>query len=96
MVVGVLQVELAFEGAQSLKDKRRVISSLKDRLFHRHRVSVAEVGALDNHQLAILGVTMASNSVPHCQSVLDHVLGRIREHRGCVINDHRTEILGGQ
>jgi hypothetical protein len=47
MTVGVLQLELSIGDAMSLKDKRRVIKSLKDRIAHGHNVSIAEVGALD-------------------------------------------------
>ena len=55
MVVGVLQVKLTIDWASSLKDKRRVVSSLKDRLHREHQVSVAEVGSLDSHRVAVLG-----------------------------------------
>ena len=95
MIIGVLQVELLIDGSQSLKDKRRVVSSLEDRLHRRYRVSVAEVGSADNHRTAVLGITLASSSVPTCQSVLSRVLDLIRVQRGCVLNDHTTEILTG-
>lgn len=96
MVVGILQVELAIEGAQSLKDKRRVVSSLKDRLHREHQVSVAEVDRHEEHARAVLGVTMASNSVPHCQSTLDKLVDSLRHGRGFVLSDHKLEILTGQ
>ena len=61
MVVGVLQLELSIGDAMSLKDKRRVVKSLKDRIAHGHNVSIAEVGALDEHRRSILGMAMVSN-----------------------------------
>ena len=96
MVIGILQVELTVQWSQSLKDKRRVVSSLKDRLHREHQVAVAEVGALDNRRTAILGLTVASNSVPHCQRMLDGILNKIRATRDCVLSDHRLEILTGK
>ena len=96
MVIGVLQIELAIDAAESLKDKRRVVSSLKARLHREHQVSVAEVDSLDDMHTAVLGITMASNSVPHAQSVLDRILDKLRVERGCVLSDHRTQILTGQ
>lgn len=96
MVVGILQVELAIDGAMSLKDKRRVIGSLKDRLHREHLVSVAEVDAMDKWRTAVLGLAVVSNSVSHCQRVLDHVLGKLRAARDCVLADHRMEILTGR
>ena len=95
MIIGVLQVELLIDGSQSLKDKRRVVLSLKDRLHRRYCVSVAEVGSVESHRTAVLGITLASSSEPTCRSVLDKILDRIRIQRGCVLNDHTTEILTG-
>lgn len=95
MILGVLQFEVMIDGAQSLKDKRRVVSSLKDRLHREHQVSVAEVGMQDDPGRAVLGVALASSSVPVCQSVLDRVLAKIRDSRDCVLTDHQQEILTG-
>ena len=55
MIVGIMQVELRIEWAKSLKDKRRVVSSLKDRLHRNHQVSVAEIAPLDQCAQAVLG-----------------------------------------
>jgi len=95
MVVGILQVELTIEWSQSLKDKRRVVQSLKDRLHREHQVSVAEVGGLENRKAAVLGIVMAGSSVGQCQRTLDHVLNKLREARDCVLSDHSTQILSG-
>lgn len=96
MVVGILQLEIAIHHAQSLKDKRRVVKSLKDRIHREHQVSVAEVDHLDDHQRAMLGVTMASNSVPHCQSTLDRLVDSLKVGRDFVLADHNIQILTGQ
>ena len=61
MTIGVLQLELSIGDAMSLKDKRRVIKSLKDRIAHGHNVSIAEVGALDAHRRSVLGIAMVAN-----------------------------------
>lgn len=47
--------------AHSLKEKRKQIKSLKERLKNRFNASVAEVGALDDWQRAVLGISMISN-----------------------------------
>ena len=54
IVVGVLRVVLHVPGSRSLKDRRRVVLSLKDRLVTRHKASVAEVGHLEAHDRAVL------------------------------------------
>ncbi len=97
MVIGVLQIELSIEGAASLKDKRRVVSSLKDRLHREHQVSVAEVGQQENHAAAVLGIVLASSDATHCRTTLDGVLNKIIRHqRGYVLEDHATEIISGR
>jgi uncharacterized protein YlxP (DUF503 family) len=96
MVVGILQVELTIDDPQSLKDKRRVVSSVKDRLHREHQVSVAEIDQLDDPHTAVLGITLASNSVPHAQSVLDRILEKLKLQRDCVLSDHNKQLLTGQ
>lgn len=95
MVIGILQVELTIDQARSLKDKRRVVSGVKDRLHREHQVSVAEVDAMDNPHHAILGITMASNSVQYCQSTLDRILDKLRAKRDCYVSSHDIQILTG-
>ena len=96
MVVGILQVELVIDGSTSLKDKRRVVTSIKDRLHREHQVSVAETGSLDDHRKAMIGIAMASNEVPYCQSVMDRIVDKLRTQRGCFLNDYTTEIIAPQ
>ena len=56
MVVGVAVLELHLPESRSLKDKRRVVSSLRDRLHERFRVSVAETAFHDLHQRCEIGI----------------------------------------
>ena len=95
MVVGVLQVELTIDWAGSLKDKRGVVSSLKDRLHREHQVSVAEVDRMDNKQIAVLGIAMAAPDGARAQSVLNQIVKKLTAARDCVLTDHRIEILTG-
>jgi len=74
MTVGILQLELSIHDAMSLKDKRRVVKSLKDRLANGRNVSVAEVGALDEHRRSILGVAMVSNDSRYVRGALDKLV----------------------
>jgi len=96
MVVGILQVELVIGEASSLKDKRSVVRSVKDRLHREHMVSVAEVESQDDAQVAVLGIALAASSVPQAQSVLDRIVDKLQNHRECVLGEHRQEILTGQ
>lgn len=62
--VGTLYLEIRIEHSRSLKDKRTVLRSLKDRLKHRHNVSVAEVGFHDSlrDSVVVLAAVAASRS----------------------------------
>ena len=62
MHVLLIKLSLQIPHAHSLKDKRRQIKSLKDRLINRFNASIAEIDALDNWQQAVLGVCMISNN----------------------------------
>ncbi len=70
MVVGIVTWELHLNGCQSLKDKRRILKSLKDRLHQRCNVSVAETGHHDLWQRAELSCCVAAAERRHAESVL--------------------------
>jgi uncharacterized protein len=93
MTVGVLQVELAVPDAMSLKDKRRVILSLKDRIAHGHNVSVAEVGALDEHRRAIIGLAMVSNDSRYVEGALSKLVDFVRMTPQVSLIDYQIELL---
>lgn len=95
MVVGILQVELAIDGVVSIKDKRRVVASLKDRLHREHPVSVAEVDMQDSHGTAVLGIALAASDVKVVQSLLQRILQKLEAQRDCVLTDHRMDIMTG-
>jgi uncharacterized protein len=93
MFVGVLRLTFTVVGAQSLKDKRRVVLSFKDRVTARFRVSVAEVGALDDPRYAHLGVAVVANEASHCDSVLADVAHVAATLPNAVLADRATEIV---
>ena len=62
--IGVLTLELRMEDSHSLKEKRHVVQSLKDRLRHKFNVSVAEIANQDLWQRAtVAAVTVSSDRV---------------------------------
>ncbi len=93
MTIGVLQIELEVPEAQSLKDKRRVIKSLKDRIANGHNVSIAEVGALDEHQRSIFGLAMVSNDKAYVEGALSKLVDLIRLEPRVNLLDYRIELL---
>jgi uncharacterized protein YlxP (DUF503 family) len=80
-------------GAVSLKDKRRVIKSIKDRLANGHNVSVAEVDALDSHQRSVLGIAMVANESRFVESCLHKIVDQLRMSRDASLIDYRIELV---
>src|SRR5437016_14461587 len=74
MVIGVLQVELSLPGSHSLKDKRRLVKSLLDRLHNQFNVAAAEIDAQDNHRHAHLAATSVSSESRHANQILTHIM----------------------
>ncbi len=93
MVIGVLRMELTIPGAMSLKDKRRVIKGLKDRLAGRHNVSVAEVDDLDEHRTSVLAVAMVSNDRRFTDSCLSKIVDEVRVVRSICLVDYGIELF---
>jgi len=93
MVVGILQLRLMIRDAQSLKDKRRIVKSLRDRIRNQFNVSASEVDSLDQHQQAVLGITLATNDRIFADQVLAKVVDLVRATPGAVLVDYETEIL---
>lgn len=93
MVVGLCTIELYLPGVGSLKDKRQVLLSLKDRLQGKFNVSVAEVDANDLWQRAVLGVACVSNDGRHVNKVLDSVLNAVRATPAVELLRHQLELL---
>jgi len=93
MTVGVLQLELYIGDAMSLKDKRRVIKSLKDRIAHGHNVSVAEVGALDHHRRSILAVAMVSNDSGYVEGALSKLVDFVRTVSKAELVEYQIDLL---
>ncbi|UCF20561.1 MAG: DUF503 domain-containing protein [Gemmatimonadota bacterium] len=70
MIVGAIAWELHLDGCASLKEKRAVLRSLKDRLRNRHNVAVAETKYQDRWQRAELCAATVSSDQQRAQQVL--------------------------
>ena len=70
MPVGLLTLEIHIPDARSLKDKRQVLRSLKDRLRARFNVAAAEIDHQDSWQRAVIGVVTLAGDRPRVEQVL--------------------------
>jgi hypothetical protein len=93
IIVGLCTVELFIPESQSLKDKRQVLLSLKDRLREKFNLSVAEVDGQDLWQKAVLGLACVANEGRYVNQVLDQALNVIRSVPAVEIIQSRIELL---
>ena len=93
MFVGVGRLVIQIPGAQTIKDRRRVVKSFKDRLRAKLPVSVAEVGDLEALQVATLGLAIVANETGRCHEILAAALSMARVLPDAVLCDVRTEVL---
>jgi len=92
MHIGICTIHLRLLENHSLKGKRRIIKSIKDRVKNRFNVSIAEVDALDKWQWTTLGVAFVSNDSRFANSVLSDVVDFIDKMREAEIVDYEIEI----
>src|SRR6476646_6126375 len=85
MPVGLLTLELHIPDAQSLKDKRQVLRSLKDKLRRQFNVAVAELDHQDVWQRSVVGVVTLSNEEKHVNEVLQKVLDEADRILGSIL-----------
>lgn len=93
MYVGVMRLVFQIPGAASLKDRRRVVKSFKDRTRARFPVSIAEVGDLERYQVATLGVSIVSNDAARCSEVMSAVSRAAGQVNDAVLADLATEVV---
>ncbi len=96
MPIAFLTLELRIEGAHSLKDKRQVLRSMKDKLRNKFNVAVAELDASDLWQRATIGVVSVSGSQDYLSGLIQNVeraAGRIASSTGAEITDSFVEFL---
>jgi uncharacterized protein len=91
--VGLLTLELHIAEAQSLKDKRQVLRSLKDRLRSQFNVAVAELDFEDMWQRSVVGVVTLSNEEYHVEESLQKVLAEADRILGPLLVSHAVDFL---
>ena len=94
MVLGLLRVEYRLHGNTSLKDKRRVANSLKQKVRNKFNVSIAETGSEEDMGRLALSIVSVSNDARHLESRLTKCLSMMEAvcHEEMVYSD--IEYLG--
>jgi uncharacterized protein len=93
MPIGVLTLEIHIPDARSLKDKRQVLRSLKERLRARFNVAVAELDHQETWQRAQVGIVSLSNDPTHLEQSLRAVFDEAERMLGRELVGHDLEML---
>jgi hypothetical protein len=86
MIVGLLTLDLHIPESNSLKSKRLVIKSLKDRVKNKFNVSISEVDAQNLWQRSVIGVACVANET----RIINQIFEKIRT---IVLNTHSVELI---
>ena len=93
MVIGICTVELHIPDSGSLKGKRQVIKSIKDRIRQNYNVSVAEIDGLDLWQKAVFGIACVGNEKRYINGVLDKIVGFLQDNHFVELLKYHIEFL---
>ena len=93
MKIGLLRIHFHIAEAQSLKQKRQVMRSIKDRLRNQFNVAVAEIGSNDLWQIGELAVVTVANEHRFVDSMLQKINNYFEEQLPIRVIEGRIEIL---
>lgn len=93
MFVGICQVELLLPQAQSLKDKRLVLNSLKTRISNKFNVSIAEIDQNDLWQRATIGMSVVTNERKFVDQVFTKILNLLGDEDQLEVIKHQLEVV---
>ncbi len=93
MIVGLLSLELHLPESNSLKSKRMIIKSLKDRIRNKFNVSIAEVDANDLWQRSVLGVACVANETKIINAILNEVRSIVLDTPSIQLIDSSMQML---
>ena len=93
MVVGILSIKVVMRSSRSLKDKRRIIKSLKDRIRNKFNVSVSEIEDQDNHKCSKIGVAMVGTDRQYVNSALSSLINFFRFFPQIELIDYDLDLI---
>ena len=96
MIVGISSFELHLPSCRSLKEKRKVVKSLVDRLHQRYRVSVAETDYHDLHQRAEISLAAVATGEQEVERMLEEMRSLVDATPEAVLTRWEPQILEGE
>lgn len=93
MIVGTLTVKLSLGDLFSLKEKRRIVKSVIDKVKNKFNVSIAEVDQQDAKRWAVIGIACVSNNTQFVDRQLDLILDFLESDGRFTVEEIHKEIL---
>ncbi len=93
MAVGILTIEIFIPASLSLKEKKRTLNSLKERLRRTFNISIAEIGLHGKWQRSILAVANVNVNKKQAESQLNKIIDFIDKFGKVQLLDCQTELL---
>lgn len=91
--MGVMQVSLYIPGAQSLKEKRMVIKSIKDKLSQKYNVSIDEVEYQDKWQRSVIGIAQVGKDIRSIERNFNNIYQLLLNNYAIQVVDRMVEFL---
>lgn len=93
MTLGLLQLIIKIPGSSSLKEKRRVLHSLRDRLRDKYNISITETDDQDKWQKAVLAIAKVDQERKMIDRAFGNIVDFIRDSNGVEIIDYQIELF---
>lgn len=93
MIVGTLSIKVVMRSSRSLKDKRRIIKSLKDKIRNKFNVSVSETGLQDNHRCSEISIAMVGTDRQYVNSALSSLINFFRFFPQVELIDYDLDLI---
>ncbi len=93
MVIGICTVEIYIPNSGSLKGKRQVIKSIKDRIRQNYNVSVAEIDGHDLWQRVVIGMACVGVEKRYINGVLDKIVDSLQSNHSVEVMKYHIEFI---
>jgi uncharacterized protein YlxP (DUF503 family) len=93
MFVGAGRIEINIPYAQSLKEKRAVINSIKSKISNRFNVSISEVDRVNSKNIGVIGFSMVSIEKDYINGAFEKILDFVNDSFDIVVLNENYEIM---
>jgi len=93
MFVGTIKIELLIPGCKSLKDKRNIINSIKNRIKTKYNVSIVEVDFYEKWQRAAIGVSFVNGEAKSTEILCQKILDLFFDNNDFIVLNNKNSII---